>query len=536
MPETHPDEQAMTTPLKVLIVEDDERDATLLLRELRRGGYEPSAQRVETAETMREALDGGPWDIVLSDYSMPRFSAPEALAIVKETGLDLPFIIVSGTVGEETAVTAMRAGAHDFMAKDALARLLPAIERGLRDAAVRAERKRMQEQLLISERMASVGLLAASVAHEINNPLAVLLGNLEFVRHGLTQLAEQTAARAAVAGGSALDARLAADLRKIDEPLRDAHEAAERVRRIARDLKVFSRTADDERRGPVELDKVLESSIRMASNEIRHRATLVKDYREVPPVDANEARLGQVFLNLIVNGAQAIPQGRADANMITIATRLGEDGRVVVAISDTGVGIAPDLLKRIFDPFFTTKPSGVGTGLGLAICQRILEGMDGHISVDSTLGRGTTFSVSLPAVRATALPDVPADVGTSGDQRGRILVVDDEPLLCIVIDRILGSDHEVTVEPSAARALELIRGGARFDVILSDLMMPDMNGMDLYAELARSAPDQASRMIFMTGGAFSTEAADFLQKAANAVLEKPFKAANLRKAVQGLMR
>src|SRR4051794_29409628 len=192
----------MSVPLNILIVEDDERDAALLLRELRRGGYEPVVERVETREDMRGALERQPWDLILSDYSMPRFSAPEALSIVKEGGHELPFIIVSGTIGEEVAVEAMRAGAHDFMPKGALARLLPAIEREMREATARQQRKKMQEQLLMSERMASVGILAASVAHEINNPLAVVAANLEIIAQNLAEMADGTAALTASSGGT----------------------------------------------------------------------------------------------------------------------------------------------------------------------------------------------------------------------------------------------------------------------------------------------------------------------------------------------
>src|SRR5579864_2118656 len=159
------EERPMPKPLKALIVEDNERDAAMLMRELNRGGYELDTERVDTPEGLNAALDRQPWDIVFSDYSMPRFSAPAALSLVRERGFDMPFIIVSGTVGEETAVEAMRAGANDFMPKGALARLLPAIDRELREARARGERKKMREQLLISERMASVGMLSASVAH-----------------------------------------------------------------------------------------------------------------------------------------------------------------------------------------------------------------------------------------------------------------------------------------------------------------------------------------------------------------------------------
>ncbi len=510
----------MTKPLKVLIVEDNEHDAILLLRELRRGGYELDTERVDTPEAMHAALERRPWDVVLSDYAMPRFSAPAALALVKERGIDVPFIIVSGTVGEETAVAAMRAGAHDFMPKGAFARLLPAIERELREAAGRAEHKAMREQLLISERMASVGMLAASVAHEINNPLAVLAANVELVAQGLTLLAEE--------GG--VDAR--GRLSEARDQLRDAQEAAERVRQIVRDLKIFSRSADEEQHGPMDVERVLESSIRMASNEIRHRARLVKDFRGVPPADANEARLGQVFLNLIVNAAQAIPEGRQADNEIRISMRPGEDGRIVVEISDTGSGIPPHVLPHIFDPFFSTKPAGVGTGLGLAICRRIIAGFNGDIAVESAPGHGTTFRVVLLAARGAAPQTVAAAPAVAAARRGRVLVVDDEPMLCSVINRILAGAHEVVITTSAAQALARIESGERFDVILSDLMMPDMTGMDLHAALLHAVPEQAGRMIFMTGGAFSPEAAAFLDRAPNPSIEKPFRSAGLRQIVQ----
>jgi DNA-binding NtrC family response regulator len=184
----------MSRQLSVLIVEDNEQDAAILVRELRRGGYDLSFDRVETPDAMRAALDTGIWDIVLSDYSMPRFNAPAALALVHERNLDLPFIIISGTVGEETAVTSLRAGAHDFIVKGSLARLLPAIGREMREAELRAEKKKLDQQLLVSERMASVGLLAASVAHEINNPLAILVSNLEFASEQVSRLLDGASA------------------------------------------------------------------------------------------------------------------------------------------------------------------------------------------------------------------------------------------------------------------------------------------------------------------------------------------------------
>lgn len=519
----------MPKPLSALIVEDSEQDATLLVRELRRGGYDPSFDRVETPDSMRAALDKQCWDIVLSDYSMPRFSAPAALALVRERHLDMPFIIISGTVGEETAVASLRAGAHDFMVKGSLARLLPAIGREMREAELRAERKKIQEQLLIAERMASVGLLAASVGHEINNPLAILASNLEFASEQVNGLMASTS-------GGDLPILLAERIATLAAPLRDAQEAAERVRLIVRDLRVFSRSDDSEARRPVDILSVLESAIRMASNEVRHRARLVRDYGDVAPVNASESRLGQVFLNLIVNAAQAIPVGNATSNEIKIITRMDSSDRVAIEVHDTGAGIPADVLPHIFGAFFTTKAATTGTGLGLAICQRIIAEHGGEISVKSRTGLGTIFRIVLPTADHQATAPLAVLLEIPVTRAGRILVIDDEEMLCGVIKRLLGADHHVTTVTSAKEGLSRLNGGERFDLILCDLMMPEMTGMDLYDELKQSAPDQAEKLMFMSGGAFTDDARAFLARSPNAVIDKPFKSAGLRQAVQRFLQ
>lgn len=520
----------MGQPLRALIVEDRESDALLLLRELRRGGFDVTSERVDTGDAMRAAFAKGAWDIVLADYAMPTFSAPEALKCMQDHRLDLPFIIVSGTVNDEIAVEVMRAGAHDFMAKGNFARLIPAVQRELREATLRSERLKMQEQLLIADRMASVGTLAAGVAHEINNPLASLMVNLQLASAELTQL------RVAVRGAARVDdPGVEARLGAIDEHLRDATEGSERVRQIVRDLRIFSRS-DEARTGPVDVHRVLDSSCRIAWAEIRHRARLVKDFGEVLPVEGNEGRLGQVFLNLIINAAQAIPEGRAATNEIRLVTRMDENGRVVVEVRDTGVGIAESLLGRIFDPFYTTKPIGVGTGLGLAICHRIITALDGEVRVQSQIAKGTTVRVTLPAAHSDAPQPSPAAAPEDVGPRGRVLVVDDEPMLVRAFRRILASEHDVQVETSAAVALERVVLGERFDVILCDLMMPNVTGMDLHASLLRLAPDQAERMVFMTGGAFTPGAREFLDRVLNTRVEKPIDPAGLRSLLHGVMR
>jgi signal transduction histidine kinase len=313
----------LRTPLRVLHVEDSEDDSALVMRELRRGGFDPHCERVDTQAAFKDALATKDWDVIISDYSLPLYNGLTALADARAAGKDLPFILVSGTIGETGAVNAMKAGAQDYVLKASLDRLPLAVVREVREAAVRAAQRKMSEQLAISERMASAGILAAGVAHEINNPLAVIMANLDFVTGALGQLAPDLHALELqcreLDRGERPGGRLERRLQEVEGPLRDAREAVERIRGIVRDVKLFSRPHMEDR-GAVDVRTVIESSIRLAWNEIRHRAQLVKDYGNVPMADSNEARLGQVLLNLLVNAAQAMPEGRANHNEIRVAT------------------------------------------------------------------------------------------------------------------------------------------------------------------------------------------------------------------------
>ncbi|HEY4221091.1 MAG TPA: ATP-binding protein, partial [Myxococcota bacterium] len=448
----------------------------------------------------------------ISDWSMPEFSAPQALEVFQARQVDIPFIIISGTIGEEIAVAALKAGAHDFLVKGRLARLGSSIERALRDAEVRREKKKMQEQLLISDRMASVGVLAAGVAHEINNPLVAVMSNLELA---VEQLGEMLAR--------------SPDLSDVLDEVRDAFEAARRIRAIAADLKLFSRGRDDQR-GPVDAERVIESAARMAWNEIRHRAQLVKELGNVPHVEANESKLGQVVLNLVVNASQAIPEGHADENTITLRTYVAADGRVAIEVRDSGSGIAPDVMPKLFTPFMTTKPIGVGTGLGLSICHRIVSSFGGEIVVESEVGRGSVFRVLLlRANRDAPASEPPAPARGATARRARVLVVDDEEAIGVAVQRLLSADHDVTITTKPAHALELVQQGQRFDVVLCDVMMPDMTGMDLFEAMPA---DIAERMVFLTGGAFTPRARQFLAEIKNQRVDKPFDRAVLDAVVR----
>lgn len=388
------------------------------------------------------------------------------------------------------------------------------------------ERKQIEAQLMAADRMASVGNLAASVAHEINSPLMCVTANLPLIEEALMPLRDQH--------------EIPAD---VFEALNDAREGAARVRVIVRDLRIFSRE-DDEKRVPVDVEQVLESTLRMARSELRNRARLVKSYARVPAVDSNESRLGQVFLNLIVNAVQAFPEGKYEEHELRVETRYDEfTRRVIVSISDTGSGIPAEIQSRLFKPFVTTKPPGVGTGLGLSICHRIVNALGGSIDFTSAVGRGTTFRVSLPSVAESSAEAAGADYGRrsvdAGDparftKRARVLVMDDDDSVTQVVRRGLAPDHDVESVSSVAEAMKLFRAGERYDVVLCDLVLSRVTGMELYRTLSALDSRQAERMIFMTGGALAPRAQAFLDNVPNPHLEKPFELEQLRALIQQL--
>jgi CheY-like chemotaxis protein len=262
-----------------------------------------------------------------------------------------------------------------------------------------------------------------------------------------------------------------------------------------------------------------------------HRARLVRDMGEVPPVEANEARLGQVFLNLIVNAAQAIPEGDTSKHEVRVTTRTDEAGNAVVEVRDTGAGIAPDVLPRIFDPFYTSKAPDKGVGLGLSISLGTIKALGGTIHVTSDPGCGTAFRVVLPPAkgwrqsRPLPLKEAPAV------ERKRLLVVDDDACVGEALERALSAIADVEATTDARGVVDRLGRGERWDIILCDLMMPDMSGMDLFRETLRVAPDAAKCVVFMTAGAFTPRARAFLDGVRNPCLEKPFDIAKLRNII-----
>jgi signal transduction histidine kinase/CheY-like chemotaxis protein len=384
----------------------------------------------------------------------------------------------------------------------------------LRDITVEAD---LRQRLLQADRLAALGTLAAGTAHEINNPLAYIIANAEL----LAELVQ------------GLGPDLPAELVEAPDLLHDVLAGSHRVRTVVLDLVNLAREPRGDR-GPAQLPAVLDLALQMAGHELRHRAEVIREIpAELPLVVGGPSQLGQVFLNLLVNAAQAIPHGSAADNTVRVAARV-DGAEVVVEITDTGGGIDPAIRDRLFDPFFTTKGVGQGTGLGLSICHGVVTGVGGSIAIDGELGRGTSVTVRLLIAPDQADPTTPIPTRPlAPGPRGRILIVDDDPPVARALRRTL-SHHDTTVVGDGAEALRRLTDET-FDVIVCDLMMPNVSGMEVHARLAARDPALAARMLFVTGGVFTDDAAAFLATLPGRWFGKPVDGAALRGAIAHLL-
>ncbi len=360
------------------------------------------------------------------------------------------------------------------------------------------EQRRLEMHVMTTERLTSLGRLAASVGHEINNPLTYVLGGIDGVARRLRALG----------------------LREEVEMLDEAMLGADRIRTIVRDLRVFS-TRSAEAYGPVDVRRVVESCTRMAMAEIRPRARLVATHGEVPLVRGNEARLAQVVLNLLVNAAQSLPEGGLGDNVVAVETRREPDGRVAIVVRDTGVGIASENLPLVTEPFFTTRAESGGTGLGLSICKALVAAQGGELRIASPPGGGTEVTVLLLAATDEAAVAAQDDVVVVPTARHRVLVIDDEPLIARLIGECLRG-CEVTIATGGRQAIGILRDGLPFDAVVCDLMMPETSGVDVHAFVLSARPTLEPHMLFITGGAYTPRALAFVASVAARCLEKPF--------------
>jgi two-component system, cell cycle sensor histidine kinase and response regulator CckA len=387
------------------------------------------------------------------------------------------------------------------------------------------DEKGVERQLEAADRLASLGTMAAGVAHEVNNPLLVVTANATLAVETLREL------RGFIQ--SASEPQLTDKLDSIEESVGDIHSAALRIGRVVADLRGFSRTSEGAE-DVADIARCVKWAVRTTTHELRQRAQIVVHVPESLMVRADESRLGQVLINLLLNAAQSIEAGQASVNEIRV-TAEGVGDEVVVEVKDTGSGIAEDVLPKIFDPFFTTKPFGIGTGLGLSICHAIVRSAGGRIEVSSEVGEGSLFRVVLQRAPKRIASDEPPRPSSSAPRRGCILVVDDEAIVLKAMRRILEGQHEIVCAETGQQGLELIRSGAQYDLLFCDLMMPDMNGVAFYEDLAKTHPDLAKRVVFLTGAAPTPELEKFLASVKARILQKPFDAKRLRQVVASFL-
>jgi signal transduction histidine kinase len=476
----------MKQSLKVLIIEDLESEALSLARQLEHE-YDPLWERVDTAEGLSQALKKTAWDVVLCNQNLLRFDFMAALTILKDGGLDLPFIIVSGSVVEEGAAVAMKAGAHDYILKNNLSRLLPVIQRELREAREHFQRKRLEDQLRQAQKMEAIGRLAGGVAHDFNNLLTVIQGYAEMMEKKLP----------------------AGDVTR--GPLGEIQSAAKRAATLTRQLLIFSRKQEINLR-PVCWNDLILNMERMLKRLVMENVELVTHLSpNLWSMEADPGQLEQVIANLVVNASDAMPLGGKliieTANVFLTDEYAAErpDLRpgeyVICTVSDTGVGMTPEIKARLFEPFFTTKPPEKGTGLGLAISFGIVKQIGGHIAVYTEPGKGSAFKIYLPRVEKAAEIEVqqePAGALPRGTENV-FIVEDDQAIRTLASGVLRAQGYQVWEASNGFEALHWIEGKnpPSIDLLLTDLVMPQMSGVKLMKKLKASYPH--IKVLFTSG-------------------------------------
>jgi signal transduction histidine kinase len=513
----------MKTPLRILHLEDDPNDGALIQSTLEAGGIACATTLVRNRDEFMAALERGGIDLILSDYSMPSFSGLAALQIARAGHPDLPVILVSGTMGEERAVDALKSGATDYVLKDHLVRLVPAVRRAMQEVEERAERRRLEAQFIEAQKMEVVGQLAGGVAHDFNNILAVIMGYSDL---SMQKLAPDDAIRG---------------------HLETIRSSAERAAGLTRQLLIFSRK---QKVHPVVLDlnEVVQGLDKMLRRLIDENIEMtIVPGKEIGCVKADSGYAGQVVMNLVVNARDAMPNG----GKLTIATSNATLDQsyarthpgavagdyVMLSVCDTGTGMTDEVKARMFEAFFTTKPKGRGTGLGLATCQTIVQQSGGHIGVCSEVGKGTTFEVYFPRV------EQPLDVALQATQAGplprgteTLLVVEDEPSVRHLARQILEAQgYQVLSACNGQEALHTAREykGPPIRLVVTDVIMPRMGGKVMAEWLKTANPDL--RILFTSGYTDDAVTGWGMLKAEAEFLPKPYTPAHLVRKVREML-
>ncbi len=504
----------MAKATRTLVVEDSRSMRKLLEHLLEERGH--VVQSVATAEEALALFDESPVDLMIVDWTLPGQNGVELTrAIRNRPGGQAPFILmVTGRSGADDLAAVLDAGASDFVAKPLSSRLLETrLAIAERSIAVEQSQRRMREHLLLTDRLASVGTLAAGMAHELNNPLASVLSNLELAREEL---------------GPALGPEQIAHLQ---EQLTDALDGAERMARIVHDLHAFSSGVN----APVDVVAVQEAvtaAVRLCWNELRHRVQLEQTLGPVPDVRAPQGVIAQVVLKLLLHSIASLGDETDERKLFVVTGTSPGDGRAVISVGHDGPLIPPERMEYLFDPYLTSPESSESSGLGLAISKSLVERIGGTLEAESSEVRGTHFHVSLPAASHLRSSAPPSRDDEPGDRRkARVVIIDDEPMLGRSLGRVLRK-HDVFVFESGREALAHLAKGEVPDLILCDLMMPEMNGIQFFEALREEQPALVDRVTFMTGGAFTPKAADFVRQSGRPVLAKPFDMGEIRRLVR----
>jgi signal transduction histidine kinase len=513
----------MPSTLRLLLLEDTPLDAELTLAALEEAGYTVDSQLASDRATFLQHLDAPDFDLILADYSLPAFDGLTALRLTRDRALDIPFILLSGTVGEEIAIESLKAGATDYVMKQRLDRLAPVVQRALREARQRQEqrqsasdRRQLEEQLQRAQRMEVVGRMAGGIAHDFNNLLSVIIGNVQMARIDLPP-----------SDGVQLY-------------LADVESAANRAARLTRQLLAFSRRQSLEQH-VANLNDLLGETIKMLRPLIGEDVEVrFEPAADLLPVFVDATQIEQVVMNLAINARDAMAAGGRlsieTANVVQESATLA--GPLVrFTVSDSGSGISTALLPYIFEPFFTTKEEGKGTGLGLAVVYGIIQQHNGQIDVESHEGAGARFHVYLPAATSTpagtTIREEPLALYRGSET---VLLAEDEPLVREMTRSALERfGYRVELAGDGREALHKILSGIPCDLLLLDMVMPSMGGWEVF-ERARAAGIDAPA-VFMTGHSAELAGHQAPSGSELLVIQKPFRlddlGRTLRRALEG---
>ncbi len=513
----------MRTSIRVLMVEDSEDDGALVTLLLRQAGFELHSERVDTARELAKAL-ANRWDVIISDHSMPHFSGPDALKMVRAHDPEVPFIFVSGTIGEDFAADAMRTGAQDYVMKSNLKRLVPAVERELRESHTRRERKNLDRRIQQLEKFEAIGRLVGGVAHDFNNMIGAILGWAEM---GLSDAAEDSRAR---------------------DRFHKIYDQSMRAGKLTGQLLAF---AGGQILEPTKLNintlvqEEMSLLSRIIGADIKVKIHIDPDLRVTM---ADPSQIEQVLMNLCLNARDAVPNGgeilietrnvELDARFCTEHAFDKPGSYILISVTDNGTGIDSASLDHIFEPFFTTKGPGKGTGLGLATVYGIVKQHGGFIFAQSRPDQGTTFRVYLPANAGEhAAPEVAQQCEPPGGTETILLAEDHEGLRTTAQEMLKKLGYSVIVAADGKESVELFKSNHHIiDLVVMDVVMPQLSGPEAYLEmclLCAGCPDP--KVIFTTG--YTPKAKDLaamVEKGA-AILRKPYSLISLSQMIRGAL-